>query len=84
MQHKTDNNSNDDESIDVGCKENDASSYLNQTQNIKTESMKDSHMIYFMRKKSFSEFSKKKNQNNYRRNPKTNNQGSFISKDQQH
>lgn len=45
--------------------------------------MKDSHMIYFMRKKSFSEFSKKKNQNNYR-NPKTNNQGSYISKDQQH
>ena len=31
MQHKTDNNSMDEESIDMICKDNDASSYLNQT-----------------------------------------------------
>ena len=45
--------------------------------------MKDSHMIRFMRRKSFSEVSKKKNQNNYRRNPKINNkEDSFNSNDQ--
>ena len=63
----------DDESIDVQLTKNDASSFLNQTEKLLSEQFRDSNMIEFMRRKSFSEVSRRKHINNYRRNIKNNN-----------